>query len=140
MTAIVVHASERRVVRRLARIPCEVVTDRGFRLVGRQGLDLSTAGMLVRVERSPVEVGEEVIVAFRAPRSRMWFDAVATITRVVRGRRPRDGGQAVALRFHELPAVDRAVLDAKLQGFPPPLPARRLRVDYLATLDAIRAA
>ncbi len=140
MTAIVVHASERHVVRRLARIACELVTDRGFRLIGRTGLDLSTAGMLVRVERAHVELGEEVIVAFRAPRSRMWFDATGTITRVSHGRRPGDRGEAVAVRFHDLEAIDHAVLAAQLRGLPPPPPARRLRVDYLATLDAIRAA
>ena len=140
MTGIVVHASERRVVRRLARIPCEVVSDNGFRLIGRTGLDLSTEGMLVRFEGARVELGEEVIVSFRAPMSRMWFDAIGTVSRLIRGRRPSDRGRAVAVRFHELDAVDRAVLGAKLSGLPPPMPARRLRMDLLATLDAIHAA
>jgi hypothetical protein len=140
MSTIVVHANDRRVVRRLAGIPCQVVTDWGFRLVGRRVLDLSSDGMLVRHEGRMVELGEEVIVSFRAPTSQMWLDAVGVVTRLVHGRRPTDNGRALGIRFLEMDAADRAVLAGKLHGLPPPAPARHLRVDYAATLVSILAA
>jgi len=136
----IVHASDRHTVRRLARLPCEVVTDWGFRLVSRHVLDLSVDGMLVRHEGRMVEIGEEVFVAFRAPTSQMWLDAVGRITRIAHGRRPTDRGRAIGIRFVRMDAFDRAVLEGKLRGLAPPSPARGLRVDYAGTMASIHAA
>src|SRR5947207_10524785 len=56
--------------------------------------------MLVRATRR-VLTGEEVVIAFKPPRSNQWFDAIATIARVVHGRRPGDWGLSFGLRSEE---------------------------------------
>ena len=81
-----VRAIHREAFRRAVRWPCQVVRERDFKMVGGLALDLSPEGMLaVSCER--VLTGEPVIVSFLAPRLGMRFDAEATISRVVHGRR-----------------------------------------------------
>lgn len=124
----------RRAFRRFVRIDCQVVREHDFRLVGDLALDLSTRGMLVRA-RSRVLTGEELLVAFRPPRSNHWIDAQGTVARVVHGRRPGDTGLAFGIEFHGMDRDHVDLLFDKLRGMaapdatrpPRPLVARSLR-------------
>jgi hypothetical protein len=126
-------ALQRRVMRRAVRVDCQVVRERDFRLIGSRGVDLSPQGMLVMAQE-PVLTGEPVFVAFRLPRSAWWFDAEATVARVVHGRRPGDLGRCFALAFESLERDAQAFLQRALRGVPPPVPRREPRVDYAASI------
>jgi hypothetical protein len=126
-------ARQRRVMRRAVRVDCQVVRERDFRLIGSRGVDLSPEGMLVMAQE-PVLTGEPVLVAFRLPRSAWWFDAEATVARVVHGRRPGDLGRCFALSFESLEDDAQAFLNRALRGVPPPLPRRGTRIDYAASI------
>jgi hypothetical protein len=134
-------------MRRSVRVDCQVVREHDFRLIGHRAVDLSDDGMLVLSDtqttsglsrrggrRLDVLTGEEVIVSFRAPLTRIWFDCTATVARVIHGRRPGDWGACVGLSFDVMDEVTRAFLRAELRGLPPPVPARELRVDYAETV------
>jgi c-di-GMP-binding flagellar brake protein YcgR len=132
-------------MRRSVRVDCQVVRERDFRLIGQRAVDLSDGGMLVLSEahtpgparegrRLHVLTGEEVIVSFRAPTTRLWFDCTATVARVIHGRRPGDWGACVGLSFESMDDVTRAFLRAELRGLPPPMPGRELRLDYAETV------
>src|SRR5580700_5233114 len=114
MLGTLVHAQERRALRRSIHVDCQVVRERDFRLIGSRGVDLSPAGMLVMAQE-PVLTGEPVIVAFRLPRSAYWFDAEATIARVVHGRRPGDVGRCLAIEFDELDVDAESFLHCALK-------------------------
>lgn len=134
------RTSQRRVeLRRGLRLECEAVAEDGFRLIGQRTLDVSSTGMLVETHGSYARLGEEVIVSFRPPESRLWVDAVARVARIVVGRRKTDRAQAIGLSFVAMDAADRAILRAKLHGHPPPIPARQPPLDYAAAVRAISA-
>ena len=128
-----VHANERRAIRRAVSVECQVVRERDFRLLGRWGLDLSSDGMLV-VSDQRILTGEEVIVSFRVPRTHAWLDCEAVVARVVHGRRPKDRARGLGLEFHSLAEDTRWALRGALRDIPPPLPARERRVDYAASI------
>jgi hypothetical protein len=128
-----VHAQQRSALRRSVRVDCQVVREHDFKLVGSRGVDLSPAGMLV-MSQEPVLTGEPVIVAFRLPRGLYWFDSLATVTRVVHGRRPGDTGRCFGLEFHTLDSGCQWLLALALRGTPPPIPKREARIDYAASV------
>ena len=128
-----VTAKDRRAVRRLARMGCEVVRERDFKRVSHRVLDLSAEGMQV-VADEPVLTGENLIVSFRIPKSDTFVDAEATVTRIVHGRRPTDLHQAIGLRFGPIHRDLRGELVTVLRKLPPTLPMRALRIDYAATI------
>ncbi len=132
----IVIARQRTAIRRAIKIPCRVVREMDFQLLGTQTLDLSPDGMLLPSEMG-VEVGDECVVSFKATELGIWFDTVATVARVLEGRRPTDRGRAVGLRFKTLDAVHRLILRGHLRRVPPPLPAREQRIDYAATIFKI---
>jgi hypothetical protein len=116
---------------------CHVVREKDFRLVGGKALDVSPNGMRVAV-LEPVALGEGVIVSFRATELGLWFDTDATVTRVLRGRRPGDArGIALGLEFGSLDAVSRLILRGYLRNFPPPVPRRAPVIDYARTVSKI---
>lgn len=127
---------ERRATRRSVLIDCQVVREDGFTLLGERAVDLSLNGMLLCSSRRAV-VGEEVIVTFRVPGTRAWIDTLATVVRVVHGRRPGDRGPALGLAFDALSSDDERLLRSALRVFPPTLPSRRPRIDYAATAALI---
>src|SRR5580658_8674562 len=132
--SILVHASQRRVVRRAVRVDCQVVRERDFKLVGDWAMDLSPEGILV-VTRDIVLTGEEVIVSFPIPHTRVIVDATATVARVVHGRRPTDRHRrALGIAFDSLDPEYERILRAHLRRIPPPLPSRAPRVDYAASV------
>ena len=137
MARTLVPARQRRVLRRALRVDCQVVRERDFKLIGSRAIDLSPEGMLVMGQET-VLTGEPVIVAFRMPRSSLWFDAEATVARVVHGRRPGDLGRCLGLAFAPLDLDVQTFLRCALRDVPPPLPSRERRIDYAAT--ARRAA
>lgn len=124
----------RRSFRRSVRIDCQVVREHDFTLVADFALDLSTKGMLVRA-RTRVLTGEELLVAFRPPRSNRWIDTQGTVARVVHGRRPGDTGLSFGIEFHGLEGELEGLLFEKLRGMvapdamrpPRPLVARSQR-------------
>jgi hypothetical protein len=121
-------------MRRAIRVDCQVVRERDFKLLGDWALDLSPEGMLV-VTRDLVLTGEEVIVSFPIPRTRVIIDAVATVARVVHGRRPTDRHRrALGLSFDSLEPEIGMLLRASLRHIPPPIPSRAPRVDYAASV------
>jgi hypothetical protein len=105
--------------RRYVRLDCEVVREHDFVIVGDLVLDLSTSGMRVRATRR-VLTGEEVIVAFRPPRSNAWFDAQGIVTRVLHGRRPGDDGLSLGISFVGVSMADQALLFEHLRGMAAP--------------------
>ncbi len=105
--------------RRYVRVPCQIVREHDFKLVGDLALDLSTTGMLVRA-RERILTGDEVIVAFKPPRSNDWFDAQGIVARVVHGRRPGDYGLSFGIDFVNLSDDDRYRLFDSLRGLAAP--------------------
>jgi hypothetical protein len=120
-------------MRRAARVDCQIVRERDFKLIGTRGVDLSPLGMLVMAQER-VLTGESVIVTFRLPCSGWWFDAQATVARVVHGRRPGDLGRCFGIAFDSLEDDATSFLRRALIGVPPPLPMREPRVDYAASV------
>lgn len=115
--------------RRAVQLDCQVVTERDFKLIAQRSLDLSEDGMLVLADRLVgVEMGEDVIVSFRAPRTQRWIDAEATVVRVGHGRRRGDVGPVLGLEFAWIPERARALLTASMLGLPFPEPARSRRM------------
>lgn len=115
-------------LRRAAHVYCETVLNRGFRRIGWKSRDLSLGGALIETEDVDVEVGDEVFLAFKAPRTRFWMDSRARVVRVLHGRRREDAGKrGIGLEFVELDGIYRSVLAGALRFMPPPLPKRPQR-------------
>jgi len=113
----------------------EVVSDPAFTLVSNDIVDVSQTGIFARcASSSGIELGTLVIVALQVPRSRHWIDAEGTISRITWGRRQSDAGCGVGIVFHNISAVDQAILSAALRALPPPPPRRPLRRDYAASV------
>lgn len=119
-------ASSRRTVRRYVRLDCTIVREHDFKIVSDLVLDLSTFGLLARA-KVPVLTGEELIVTFKPPRSNRWFDAEATVARVIHGRRDGDGGVCLGIEFHNVSPDDQALLFEHLRGLQRPEPQRERR-------------
>jgi len=124
--------NDRAVGRRAVLVECQVVRERGFALLGERAVDLSTDGMLL-LSIAPVLTGEEVFVTLRVPGTDFWIDTIATVARIVHGRRPCDPGRAVGLRFDRLDTETHMLLRTVLRRFPPTVPVRAPRIDYAAT-------
>jgi hypothetical protein len=137
--SFVVHKNERRESRRHYVLPCRVVRERDFELIGASSLDMSADGMLVMAMRTAA-IGEHVTVSFKATELGLWFDADAVVTRIVHGRRPGDRGQCIALRFARMDPVKRFILRGHLRRMTPPLPQREPRMDYAATVRRIASS
>ncbi len=132
-------AFDRRATRRSVLVDCQVVRERGFELMGERAVDLSMHGMLLSSNRS-AKLGEELIVTFRVPGTRAWIDTLATVVRVIHGRRNGDRGPGLGLAFGVLLPEEERLLRNALLVFPPILPARTPRVDYAATAALIALA
>lgn len=131
-----VHRNDRREVRRAVGVTCQVVRERDFRLIADQAIDLSPDGMLVSSDHE-LEVGEGLIVSFKATQLGLWFDTDACVARVIEGRRPGDRGRGIGLSFSSLDRVKRLILRGHLRRVPPPLPRRIQRIDWTATVRSL---
>jgi c-di-GMP-binding flagellar brake protein YcgR len=118
MSPILARKVHRRAFRREVLLWCQVVRERDFKLVSSLAFDLSTDGMHV-LTGDRVLTGEPLIVSFRAPNSRGWFDLQATVARVVHGRRPGDRGRGLGLEFQSMCEGDKGRLFEGLRGLPP---------------------
>jgi hypothetical protein len=136
--AVLVRKNERREVRRAVEMSCQIVRQRDFRLIAEKALDVSPDGMLLSTDVD-LEVGENVFVSFRATGLGLWFDTEASVTRLVRGRRPGDKGKAVGIRFSTLSGVKRLILRGHLRRIPPPVPRRSQRIDWSATVRSLQS-
>ncbi len=110
-------------MRRFTRLGCTVRRMDTWRLVGDRTIDLSPQGMLLLSDER-IDHGTELVVSFQATELPIWFDTLASVTRVVEGRRPGDDGRAIGLHFETLPAVSRLILRGHLRRHPPTLPHR----------------
>jgi hypothetical protein len=108
--------ADRRVLRRSLRVPCQLVRERDFRLIGRHVLDASEAGLLVSAE-APVLTGQPLLVSFQLPFRRTWIDAEMSVARVVHGRRPSDRGRSIGLVFEWIEPASRDALRDELRWF-----------------------
>lgn len=133
-----VRRNDRREIRRAVGLSCSVVRERDFRLVADCALDVSPDGMLVSTEHD-LEVGEGLIVSFKATQLGLWFDSEARVARIVKGRRDGDRGAGVGLSFSTLDRVKRLILRGHLRRVPPPLPRRQQRIDWSATIRSLTA-
>jgi len=97
------------------------VRERDFRLLADRTVDLSATGALVG-PADPALTGERILVSFRIPRSSVWIDAEATVTRVVHGRRPGEFTRSLALEFDDLETLQRFTLKDALRSVPPAPP------------------
>jgi hypothetical protein len=136
MTDFILRLRERHAQRKQAHSPCEVVADSGFRLLGRQLVDLSRTGMLLRCDEEIV-LDELVYFSLRIPRARTWIDGTGRVSRIVHGNRNSDAGRCVGIRFDALDASYSALLNSTLRLLPPTEPARRMRRDYASTIQLI---
>jgi len=108
-----------------AQAVCQVVRDRDFTLLGERASHISWEGMFLE-SKEEVEIGEDVIVSLRAPRSGKWLDAVARVTRTV--PLSDDGSiRGVGLRFQRMDRPSRAVLRTMLGP-----PRKRSEDDFAA--------
>ena len=107
--------------RHTVKIACQVVRERDFSLIADRVVDLSATGALVG-PADPALTGERILVSFRIPRSTIWIDAEATVTRVVHGRRPGEFSRSLAIEFDDLEALPRFMLQEALRKVPPAPP------------------
>lgn len=105
------------------RAPCQVVRERDFRLVADRICNLSTWGMLVG-PADPVLTGERVYVSFQLPDG-LFIDAMATITRVLHGRRPGEVTRKLGLEFDPLRPYERFRIRRALLASPVAPPGAR---------------
>lgn len=113
-----------RVIRRTARISCQVVRLSDFRLIADEILDLSAEGLRVG-PADPVFTGEPVIISFRAPGFRDYIDAEAIVARVVHGRRPGETRRDLGLQLVDLDRHSRRLLASFAKCLPPAPPGHR---------------
>ncbi|MEM7608429.1 MAG: PilZ domain-containing protein [Myxococcota bacterium] len=126
----------RRETRRLARTACQVVAERGFRLLGERTLDVSPHGLLLAT-RALAIVGESVLISLRIPGGSSWIDAAGAVRRVLW---QNERVHALAIEFEPLSLTDRALLQASLQRKPPIFgQAPRIRRDYAGWVARIAA-
>lgn len=112
-----------RSARYFAKVPCQVVRERDFRLVADCVVDLSPGGALVG-PADPVLTGERVIVSFQGVRG-AWIDAEAVVARVVHGRRAGEYTRTLGLSFESLDPESRAALAQLLAVQLPTTPGAR---------------
>jgi hypothetical protein len=135
--------NDRKSVRKVVKLKCQVVREEDFRLVGETTIDISPDGMLVPTELD-VQKGDALIVTFQLagpdPERGLWFDTEAVATRIVRGKRKTDGSRAIGIRFESLDKVKRHILKGHIRRAKPPVPARSQRIDYSKTVGELLAS
>jgi hypothetical protein len=137
MPSFIVRASGRKTIRRAVEIDCCVVRQADGRILGQRAFDLSPYGMRVALKDVDVDPGDLLHVCFRATQQQRWFVTDGRAARILHGRRPKDRGRSVGVRFETLDALSRLILRGALRKVPPPLPTREQRIDYAATVLSI---
>jgi hypothetical protein len=119
----------RQAVRRWVRIDAEVVRAHDFVRVAGRILDLSEDGLRARAEHDGVEVGDEVVIAFRAPATGDWLERTGWVAHLA-----DDGSFGVV--FGPADDDDRSALADVLARLPPVIPRRDSGM-YLRALDSL---
>jgi hypothetical protein len=140
MESFLVRASNRRAIRHAVDLSCSVVREKDSTLTSIHATDLSSDGVRVELCGLDVEIGDRFFVSFRSTPFGIWFYTDATATRIVHGRRSKDHGRGLGLRFGSLSPLSRLIIHGALHGVPPHLPQREPRIDYAATVGKILAA
>jgi len=121
--------------RHLIRLPCQLVRERDFRLVGDCIMNLSTSGLLV-MPSDPVLTGQRLILSFEL--GGQWIDAEVSVARVAHGRRPGERTRGLGLELEHVDGATRRHIADVLESFPiaPPCwrPGRRSTLDALQRL------
>jgi hypothetical protein len=104
--------------------PCQVVRLRDFRLIADRLENFSADGLLV-CPAEAVLTGEPVLVSLQFPDTGDWFDAEATVARVVHGRRPGEWNRCLGLVFDRLGHDAERALAHQLHRSPPAPPRSR---------------
>ena len=138
--SVLVRVNERTAIRRAVDVACSVVRQRDGKVIGRKAFDVSPWGMRVALSDAEVEPGDLLYVYFKATPQNMLFCSDATAMRLLSGRRTKERGRSLGLRFDTLDAVSRHILRGALRRVPPPLPQREPRIDYAATIGHILAS
>lgn len=118
-----------RLIRRTARVACQVVRLRDFRLVADCIRDMSDGGLLVG-PADPVLTGEPLVVSFQVPGFSDWIDADAVVRRVAHGRRPGESSRALGLQLVDLDDYSRRLLAAYMHRLPPAPPSYRVGLGW----------
>ncbi len=126
-----------RPVRRTARLRCQVVRLRDFRLVADEIRDLSPDGLLVG-PADPVFTGEPLLLSFQVPGLSDYVDAEVEVARVVHGRRPGEYRRELGLLFTHVSRTSRLLLDRFSRVLPPAPPRFRPR-GFPSTSSALAA-
>jgi PilZ domain len=106
-----------RPTRHLARLSCQVVRERDFRLIADRIVDLSSSGLRVG-PADPVLTGERLLISFQLPWGRDWLDAEVRVARVIHGRRPFEPTRALGLEFESILNGERSRLGDVIAGLP----------------------
>jgi len=110
--------------RRAARLACQVVRERDFRLIADRIVDLSPGGLLVG-PADPVLTGERLLLSFCLPGSSYWIDGEAVVTRVLHGRRPGEHSRGLGMALEGLSPFAQMMLERALLSLPPIPPGVR---------------
>jgi len=129
--------NDRRATRHAAKLSCQIVRERDFRLVGTKTVDVSADGMRVSTDDYDVRVGDSLLVSFCVTPFGLWFDTEGVVKRVIKGRRPSDKGRRALGISLALSPLKRLILRGAIQKIPPPLPARSQRIDWAASIRQI---
>jgi hypothetical protein len=116
--------------RHAVSVACEGVRELGFTLIGTKLIDLSLDGAFLATRVQGIDLGEEVFLSFKVPRTRHWMDARAIVVRKSPALRRDDHEKGIGLSFLELDGIDRAVLAGAIVRLPPPIPCRPRFMDY----------
>lgn len=114
--------------RRLARVCCEAVAAEGFTHVGGTLRDFSEEGMLLQAS-TPLVLGEELYLSFRAPRTTQWVSLVAHVSRAYR---TRDQACLAGITISDMDSVERSILMGAISLLPMRPRSRRAALDYAA--------
>ncbi len=115
---------QKRPLRHSLRTKGQIVRERDFSLVADRLENLSTWGALVG-PADPVLTGERVYVSFELPGTGHYIDTLATVKRVLHGRRPGDRCRQLGLQFDPLSQHDRFCIRRALLGRPLSPPVAR---------------
>ena len=137
MFDLLIPPQRREIARHAVCLPCEAVRESGFKQIGGKILDLSDEGCFVATSTIDLDIGEEVFLAFKAPRTSQWMDARGIVQRRSRGKRRDDHPMGLGLELIDMSPVERAILSASIQRLPPPIPTRRHSPDYASFVMAI---
>jgi hypothetical protein len=124
LESVEVLPGARDTLRRVVRIPCDLVSETFDEPVELEITDLSAHGAFIETSL-PLEDGEELELAFEVPRTQSLVAVRARVKRAALNRRRQDArSSGMGLEFVDLSDRARDWLDGALVGMPPRLPEK----------------